>query len=194
MRTTAAALILALPLTAAAAAATSVSAGTPRTDDHTADLAPVNSGGSGHVDLHQHGTRLSVDLEAHGLDDGVHLAHIHGLKQAQAECPSLARDTDGNGLVDLPEGLPDYGPVVRTLSQGTSDRGTSLDYLRAFTHLDNGDSIASLGSLDQYAVVVHGVDLDGDGLATKPDVAGDGADHDDNEISMPALCGVIMSE
>ena len=169
----------------------SASAAGPRTGDFAADLAAVNAGGSGHVDLDQTGSNLTVDLSAEGLDDGIHVAHIHGIKQAMAECPTLAADADENGLVDIGEGLPFYGPVVRTLSNGTNDRGTSLDYLRTFKHLDNGDGIASLGPLDDYAIVVHGVDVDGDGLATNPDALGDGAGNADNEISMPALCGVI---
>ena len=133
-----------------------------------------------------------MHLRADGLDDGIHVAHIHGIRQALNECPTLAMDTDGNGLVDFAEGLPAYGPVQVTLSNGTNDRGTSLDYTRDFKHLDSGDGIASLGDLNQYAIVVHGVDLDGDGLATNPDVDGDGpGDPDDQEISMPALCGTI---
>jgi hypothetical protein len=169
----------------------------PRVGDWFSDLAPVNHSGSGHVDLHQHGTELTVDLSALGLDDGIHLAHIHGIRQAEAECPSLAADAppagDGNGLVDIGEGLASYGPVLRTLSNGTNDRGTALDWQRMFKHLDNGDGIASLGDLDQYAIVVHGVDVDGDGLATNPDALGNGAGNADNEVSMPALCGVIVA-
>lgn len=167
-------------------------AATPRA--FIAELAPVNHGGGGDVQLTQIGTELTVDLEAHGLDGGTHVAHIHGVRQAEAECPSLARDANADGLVDFVEGLPDYGPVVRTLSRGTSDTGTDLDYVRSFKHLDNGDGVASLGRLDQYAVVVHGVDLSGDGRATNPDVHGDGGDADDNEITMPALCGVIVRQ
>jgi hypothetical protein len=178
----------AVPLLIAAAGTSALAAGS----SYSAELAPVNHGGTGTVDLHQTGTHLDVDLHALGLDDGTHVAHIHGIKQAQAECPSLAADTNADGFVDFLEGLPDYGPVVRTLSNGTSDRGTSLAYERTFKHLDNGDGVASLGPLDQYAVVIHGVDLDGDGLASNPDVQGDGADADDNEISMPALCGEIV--
>lgn len=176
----------------AVTAATSSAAATSRSENFVADLSPVNHGGSGHVDLHQLGTHLDVDLSATGLDDGIHLAHIHGIKQAEAECPTLARDLDLNGLVDIGEGLPDYGPVVRTLSNGLNDRGTTLDYQRSFTHLDNGDGLASLGPLDGYAIVVHGVDVDGDGQATNPDALANGPGNADNEISMPALCGVIV--
>lgn len=175
------------------AAATGLPAqATPRVGEFTADLAPLNQDGEGVATLIQQGTTLTVHLQAAGLDGGVHVAHIHGRRQAQNECPTLALDSDGNGLVDLVEGLPAYGPVQVTLSRGTNDRGSSLDYSRTYLHLDSGDAIASLGDLDRYAIVVHGVDLNGDGVATNPDVEGDGAgDHDDHEITMPALCGTI---
>ncbi|HEX5427924.1 MAG TPA: hypothetical protein VFX00_06355 [Pedococcus sp.] len=182
---------IALPLAAAALAAPA-SAGSPRVGQFSADLAKVNSAGTGHVDLTERGTHLLVHLTVNGVDAGIHLAHIHGIKQAMNECPSLAADVDGNGLIDFAEGLPSYGPVQVTLSNGTNDRGTTLDWTRQFTHLDSGDGIASLGSLDQYAIVVHGVDVDGDGLATNPDADHNGvADPAGNEVSLPALCGVI---
>jgi len=184
---------VALPL--AAALAGPASAGTPRVGDFSADLTKVNTAATGHVDLAEHGTQLMVHLTLNGLDGGIHLAHIHGIRQAMNECPSLAADVDGNGLVDIAEGLPSYGPVQVTLSNGTNDRGTMLDWTRRFTHLDSGDGIASLGPLDRYAIVVHGVDLNGDGVATNPDVDGDGAANPaDNEITMPAVCGVIHSD
>lgn len=185
-------LVVAGTVIALAGAYAAPTGATSRHEDFTAELSPVNSGGSGHVELHQSGTHLDVDLSAIGLDDGIHVAHIHGIKQAEAECPALSRDLDGNGLVDIGEGLPDYGPVVRTLSSGLNDRGTTLAYERSFTHLDNGDGIASLGPLDGYSIVVHGVDVDEDGMATNPDALGNGPGNADNEISMPALCGVIV--
>lgn len=185
---------LALPL-AAAAMASPASAGSPRVGQFSADLAKVNTDATGHVDLTERGSHLLVHLTVNGLDGGVHLAHIHGIRQAMNECPSLAADVDGNGLIDFAEGAPSYGPVQVTLSNGTNDRGTMLDWTRQFTHLDSGDGLASLGPLDQYAIVVHGVDLNGDGVATNPDADGDGATNPaDNEISMPAVCGVIHAD
>lgn len=155
--------------------------------DYVAELAPVNEADAdGHVDLLRHGTTLDVHLQASGLDEGTHVAHIHGIRRGMAECPDLAEaDDDANGLVDFAEGLPDYGPVLRTLSRA-GDAGTTLDYARTFTTMDNGDDAAKLGRLDRYVVVVHGVDLTGDGLVSQgnPDPAR-------NEISMPALCGLI---
>lgn len=192
MRSRNLAVLLAVPALLLASAGVSQAHSAPRVEKFRAELSPLNQDGDGDVRLAQRGSTLAVHLRAEDLDDGVHVAHIHGVKQASNECPTPAFDNDGNGLVDLVEGLPAYGPVQVTLSQGTNDRGTSLDYKRIYTQLDNGDTIASLGDLDRYAIVVHGVDLDGDGAATNPDVQGDGTgDHDDHEITMPALCGEI---
>lgn len=166
-----------------------------RVHEYEADLDPLNKDGEGEVELTQRGTRLVVELRAEGLDGGLHVAHIHGHRQAKSECPSLRDDADRNGFVDLVEGVPSFGPIQLTLSDPATDRGTSLQYARTFTQLDSGEPISALGDLDEYAVVLHGVDLNGDGAASNPDVQGDGAaDHDDHEITMPALCGQIEAD
>ena len=193
-------LTIAAALTAAVAGLPSAQAHRDAPDDHRhggalrfeTDLAPVNVDGRGRVKLEQQDGELVVRLKAKGLDDGIHLAHIHGIRQAENECPGMSFDGDHNGLVDIAEGLPAYGPVQITLSDGINDRGTSIDYTRTYPVLDGGDALSALGDLSQYAIVVHGVDLDGDHLATNPNAGGDAAgDPDDNEISMPALCGTI---
>ncbi|WP_457206582.1 hypothetical protein [Nocardioides sp. P5_C9_2] len=171
-------------------------------DDHSgrdarfeADLAPLNVDGEGRADLRERDGELVVKLRAKGLDDGIHIAHIHGIRQAENECPDLSFDGDHNGFIDLVEGLPAYGPVQITLSDGLNDRGTRIGYTRTYTVLDGGDALSALGDLSQYAIVVHGVDLDGDHQATNPNAGGDAAtDQDDNEISMPALCGTIEED
>lgn len=183
------ALGLAVPALALAVAGTT-GAKSPNGDYH-AQLDPLNKpGASGSTDLHRHGDELDVHVQVSGLDGGMHLAHIHGFEKGMSECPGLDADGDGNGLVDFAEGLPAYGGVLRTLSQ-PGDVGAALDYRRVFTTLDNGDGAASLGHLDRYVVVIHGVDIEGDGAVDNPDVQADGNDPDDNEISMPALCGLI---
>lgn len=198
--------LLLVPVLVAVAAASAPAQANDRTSHHEnadhgragryeADLDPVNSHGEGRVKLRERHGELVVKLRAKGLDNGIHVAHIHGMAQAQSECPDGSFDTDGNGFVDLVEGLPAYGPVQVTLSNGLNDTGTRLRYRRSYTMLDNGASLASLGDLSQYAIVVHGVDLDHDGRATNPDAAGDGQPNAaDNEISMPALCGVIEED
>lgn len=188
-----AAVALGVPLVVAAVATSSIGA-TPRVGEFSAELMPLNEDATGSVDLAQRGTNLDVHVMVEGLDGGMHLAHIHGIKQAENECPTLADDANSDGRVDFLEGLPSYGPVQVTLSRA-GDTGTMLDYTRSFRHLDSGDGTASLGALDQYAIVIHGVDLDGSGTVDNPDVDGNGAgDPPGNEISMPALCGVIVGE
>jgi hypothetical protein len=170
----------------------SAASATPPVGDFAATLDGLNTDASGTVALTQRGTHLTVHLQASGLDDGAHVAHIHGVRKGSNACPTADLDTDGNGLVDFPEGMPAYGPVQITLSDGLNDQGTTLDYTRDRDRTDAGDATASLGSMDSYVAVVHGVDLNGDGVANNPDVEGDGPDdHDDNEITMPALCGPI---
>lgn len=160
-----------------------------------ADLAPLNVDGQGRAKLRERDGKLVVKLRAKDLDDGIHIAHIHGIRQAENECPDLSFDTDHNGFVDLLEGLPAYGPVQITLSDGLNDRGAKIKYRRTYSMLDGDDALSELGDLTQYAVVVHGVDLDGDHLATNPNAGGDAVgDQDDNEISMPALCGTIEED
>ena len=157
-----------------------------------ADLAPLNVDGQGRAKLRERNGKLVVKLRAQGLDGGIHVAHIHGMRQAENECPDHSFDTDRNGFVDLLEGLPAYGPVQITLSNGLNDTGTKIKYTRTYTMLDRGDALSELGDLSQYAIVVHGVDLNGDHLANNPNAGGDVTDdQDDNEISMPALCGKI---
>lgn len=194
---------------AATAAVAAVAAGLPAAQAHNssahdhqgraprfeADLDPLNADGQGRARLRERAGELVVKLRAEDLDDGIHIAHLHGRRQLENECPDLSFDGDRNGFVDLIEGLPAYGPVQITLSDGMNDRGTEIEYTRTFTLLDGGDALSELGDLSQYAIVVHGVDLNGDGLATNPNAGGDAAtDHDDNEISMPALCGTIEDD
>lgn len=169
----------------------SAASATPRVGDFAATLDGLNQDGSATVSLTQRGTHLTVHVQASGLDDGIHLAHIHGVRQGANTCPTADLDADGDGLINIAEGLSAYGPVQITLSNGLNDRGTSLDYTRQRDRIDAGDATASLRGLDEYVVVIHGVDLNGDGVADNPDVEGDGPDPDDNEITMPALCGTI---
>jgi Cu/Zn superoxide dismutase len=192
MRRTAVPLLLASAVVGIAVAGLPSAQAHARPDRFEAELSPVNHSGEGEVRIRQHDGEITVRLRAEGLDDGIHLAHIHGLRQAENECPGMVADTDHNGFVDFLEGVPFYGPVQITLSNGTDDRGDDLRYRRSFTMLDDRSALSTLGDLSQYAIVIHGVDLNGDGIVNDPDVNGDGSPNPpDNEISMPALCGTI---
>lgn len=173
--------------------------------DNDADGTPT-----GTVTIVQKGDRLRVNLDAEGLDEGLHLSHVHGVIEASNECPGADADggTVDDGLVDLVEGAPAYGPVLLALG---ADEGTAFDYSRTFTETDDplglnpsGVPLDEIGSLEQYHVVVHGVDVDGDGdLDGQQDLNGDGVIGDSGnpvvdlaegafELSMPALCGEIV--
>ena len=84
-------LAVAATLTAAVAGLPTAQAHRGATDDNRqsealrfkADLAPLNVDGRGRVKLEQQDGELAVKLRAKGLDDGIHLAHIHGIRQAE---------------------------------------------------------------------------------------------------------------
>ena len=48
-----------------------------------ADLAPLNVDGQGRAKLRERDGELVVKLRATSLDDGIHIAHIHGIRQAE---------------------------------------------------------------------------------------------------------------
>lgn len=144
----------------------------PVPHDPTADSG---SNVSGQVTLeYVRGTTYLVTITASGLSPNLpHLAHIHGVLRAQNECPGIAVDGDGNGLIDTLEGVPAYGPVLVTFSTSgdtsdaaafdlevaaVSDANGGLFYQREIKFKDN---IAA--DLDNLHVVIHGEDLNDNG-------------------------------
>jgi Cu/Zn superoxide dismutase len=99
---TVAALAGALPATAA-----------PKATTKDATFASVNApNASGTATIAQTGKNTTVSLSATGLGAGMHMHHIRGVRGGHATCPIAALDTNGDGRVDLREGLPAYGPVA----------------------------------------------------------------------------------
>ena len=95
------------------------------------------------------------------------------MAQAISECPTLAADQNGDGLINTVEGLPSYGPIAVSFtttgdtspSSGLAvDRfpvanpGGSVNYKRTF---EVSDEVAE--NLGDFAIVQHGVDLNGNG-------------------------------
>lgn len=131
--------------------------------------------------------RLQVTVEAGGLAPGVrHMAHLHGfLAMPDGGCPGADRDGDGDGLVSVGEGVPDYGPVLVHLTTTGATTGAidataypladaqgRISYQRTFAA--QAEHHAAAG---RFQVVVHGIDLDADGTLD----AG-------METSIPVLC------
>ncbi|MDP8937450.1 MAG: superoxide dismutase family protein [Actinomycetota bacterium] len=149
-----------------------------------ANLAPVphdpavdaGSNVTGRATLVRRGNEVRTILVARGLTPHLpHAMHIHGELQARNECPSLAADKGGDGLIDTVDGLPDYGPIDVSL---TTSGGTSGDFADALA-LDRFPVPGRSGvliydrsievpaevaaNLQTLHIVVHGADLNGTG-------------------------------
>ena len=170
-----------------------------------ADLNPLNrSGASGKVNLTLENTRLTTTMvRSHGLAPELpHAQHIHGMAQAISECPTLRADDNGDGLVNTAEGLPSYGPIAVSLTTRgdtspasalavkrfpVANEGGALQYTRTF-----GIPSKVARNLGDFAIVQHGVDLNGNG---KYDFRAAGKSELDpslpQEATIPANCGVI---
>jgi hypothetical protein len=173
-------------------------------DMFQADLAPLNnSGASGTAKLALEGDQLTTDIASQGLAPNLpHAQHIHGLEQAMSECPTLANDQDGDGLVNTTEGEPSYGPILTSFTtegDTSPESGLAVDrfpvanedgtltYDRTF-----GVPTNVADRLEEFAIVQHGVDLNGNGVYDE-EAAGP-SDLDPSlpqEATIPANCGVI---
>jgi len=169
-----------------------------------ANLAPLNnSGASGTANLALEGDQLTTDIASGGLAPNLpHAQHIHGLEQAISECPTLANDQDGDGLVNTTEGEPSYGPILTSF---TTEGDTSPESGLAVERFPvaNEDGTLTYGRtfgvpsnvaerLGEFALVQHGVDLNGNGVYDK-EAAGP-SDLDPSlpqEATIPANCGTI---
>lgn len=171
------------------AMALAIPAGAGKADHFTAHLTELNdSGVTGQAVLWMTDDALTVNLTVNGLDGGlVHMQHIHGKAQGEAECPTIARDIDGDGLISVSEGGPDYGPVLLSLLRDgvfpTPNPGGVNKTKATYTSTNAGGDITDLGPLDSRVIVVHGLDLDGSG-AYEPGL----------EFALPVACGVIVAQ
>ena len=179
----AAASLAVLPIAATASANT----GDHRTEKYRADLRPVphassadsGSNVTGQVKLKLRGDNaLQVRLKARRTSANLpHAVHIHGKDNPEvAQCPGADRRDDlvDDGLIETAEGLGDYGPVLISF---TTTGDTSADSLLALDRFPVASDSGRLrykrtfdiptdlaGRLDDFHVVVHGEDLNHDGM------------------------------
>ena len=140
-----------------------------------ADLNPLNrSGADGHAFLKKDGRKLTTKIFSEDMAPKLpHAQHIHGMAQAISECPTLAADDNGDGLVNTAEGLPSYGPIQTSL---TTRGDTSPDSALAVSRIPVANSVGLLSyertfrvpakvarNLWRFAIVQNGVDLNRDG-------------------------------
>lgn len=175
---------------------------------YRATLAELNnSEGSGTATLtvSNDGETMTVQLQASGLNlDGPHALHIHGIQEGDtvtaSRCPTIARDTDGDGIITVVEGAPDYGGVLVSL---TTTGDTSADSALAVDRFPAGTSInfnrsgipipeALRPNLGKLHIVVHGIDEDGNGTLTADQTERSSLDDSlPREATAPALCGTL---
>jgi hypothetical protein len=139
---------------------------------------------------------ITFHIEAMGLEPGqTHIAHVHGFPDDRdAMTPGLAQDTDGDGFVELAEGLATYGPIQMNLTSRPDDpaqvmgMGASfqevgpdgrLSYNQTFRFADLGmtgkEVLDAILPLEAKEVVLHGQSLaagQGDGTGEADGTAG----------------------
>jgi hypothetical protein len=168
------------------------------------DTASGHSRAEADVTLARHGNVVSVTVQGKRSAPGlVHAQHIHG--PGMHECPTIAADANHDGLIDTSEGVPDYGPVVVSLTtSGDTSPGSGLavarfpvadangnyHYQRDFTvGVDIPASVAD--HLTDFHVVSHGIDTNHNGAY---DFGKGPSDLDPSlpqEATVPASCGLI---
>jgi Cu/Zn superoxide dismutase len=139
----------------------------------TADLQPLNNSGvSGWANLTLDGDALTVTIHATGLEpDKTHAQHIHGLAEnpSNRTCPTPDADANGDGIVDVGEGVPFYGPVRLGLTPFTTAPGGIIDYTQTFTDLSG---LEPVNTLQNRAIVLHGLTIDGGYVGSTPVACG----------------------
>jgi hypothetical protein len=154
----------------------------------TATLAPLNNSGvTGEATITVESNTLTVEIWAEGLEaNRVHPQHIHGFADSKknSTCPGPAADTNGDGLIDLVEGLPSYGGVLVELylpvdEFPVADADGKIHYKRSFAlgevaFEEEGQVISyhDLKPLQNRTIVLHGMTVDGQYIATLPVACG----------------------
>ncbi len=141
---------------------------------YTVDFGSLNNSGvTGTAELSLEGSTLTVNISASGLDAGAHPQHIHGFSEnnGNSTCPPASADSDGNGIISIPEGAPFYGGVLLTLSPfpEAGEDGT-IEFTMTYEYEDGVD--ASLVPLQNRSIVLHGMNVDGEYSATTPVACG----------------------
>jgi hypothetical protein len=173
---------------------------------YQANLQSINgSGASGTLMITLNGAQATVTEKASGLaatfngSPYPHVQHIH--IDAKGECPTMAADTNGDGVISTTEGAPSYGPIGTTLStsgptspaSGTvlniAPSGSTIDYSRTFTLDAKTMSAIKAGT---GVIVVHGLDpskLSAKAQAEKSDLV----PSLPLAATSPALCGSLTA-
>ena len=137
------------------------------------NLDEVNgSGVKAHATIQFNHGDLIVTLDAVGRVPGqIHPQHIHGFTNQASTCPTLANDTDGDGIISFAEGTPAFGPVqVDLLPYPTpANAAGATTYRMTFVASKVPFSVAEL---TQKTMVLHGDFVGGSYVAALPVACG----------------------
>lgn len=136
-------------------------------------FVPLNSSGvNAEAEVELHGKTLKVFIEASGLEIGKpHPQHIHGHSDSSinSSCPDSSADQNADGLVSVGEGLPSYGPIILPLNPfNLVDHNGNLSY-----ELEVSIKPADLRPLHKRTIVLHGMSINGEYIASLPVACGE---------------------
>ncbi|MGH7549204.1 MAG: hypothetical protein ACREK3_00435 [Gemmatimonadota bacterium] len=128
-----------------------------------ARLEPLNQSGvsaRARVISTGEGGTFTVAIQALGLESNlVHAQHIHGFTDgSNGVCPTPEADVNGDGVIDVIEGLPDYGPILLSLDGDLTD-GAEVDDLTTFPNPDNRRGQVRYEASASYEPVNAALDL-----------------------------------
>lgn len=150
-------------------------------------------------------TQVTIRINATGLEPGgVHLGHIHGLFSPggvplDSVTPPPSADTDGDGFIELAEGVPFYGPIIIDFGNVDPDGDGVVSFNQTFDltlastfagGFDREDLLgADLTSLDLREVVLHGLTVPAVGAGTPGEVDGVAG----YKVLLPVASGEIVN-
>lgn len=155
------------------------------------------------------GPSLNVVLTATGVTPGqTHIQHIHGLfdedgNPIDSTTPTIADDTDSDGMVEVIEGLGKYGDIILSLAKNgampVADSEGRYTFINSYDLSDDslfsspvsGNDYTSddLTPLTLREIVIHGLDIP-DGIGEGTEGEADGGDNGYIPI-LPAAAGEI---
>ena len=171
-----------------------------------ANLKAMNdSGAAGRVQADFRGRKAEVRIKVRGLARNLpHAQHLHFGAEARNECPNVFDDANNDLRLNVAEGVPDYGPILKSLTTSGDTSPKSGLAVDRFPTAPNGKvgyertisfapgAVLRAIKSGKGVIVIHGVDHNGNGVY---DFDGAGASELDPslpaEATDPALCGVL---
>lgn len=131
-----------------------------------------NSGVKAEATLQMRDGNLTVTLNAVGrIPEQIHPQHIHGFDTQASACPTLANDTNGDGIISFAEGSPIFGPVQVDLQPyPTPENAAGSTHYRMTFVASNVPFTAA--ELTQKTMVLHGDFVGGDYVPSLPVACG----------------------